>query len=1834
MAYAIKYLFKFESSNGTTREIRVLQDGYTGEVIQRPLGRAPILKKQKNGTVFGTSLEFYAECHVDREFIEFYTSDPKAYRVDLYAGATLLWQGYITPELYSEPDIAPPYDVRVVATDGVGELKLYDYAAQGTVTLRALLSGLLARTGLGTDVYLISSLKAGSRGAGALLDMTINLDYMAGKTCYETLTYILDTLHATITWWKGAWILTRETNVTFTSGKVRYFNTAGNSALLADSVQTLGSLRANPAWPVGQLSTVIDPAKNRVAVQAPWHVVTCLQNSDMGSDSDWTKAKNARYETDGYVLPVNVGTGTDETAVISQATSMAGLRVPMSISVKATGAMSEITARVIGSMLGVLLTYKVGNVTYHLVKGEDGSPTWQQGEEIGTYIPLRGARIDFQQQLVTWNVSRIEAEELSIDNIPPFLQGASFPAGTLTVYILGYCVKVYGATLDVILPKGYQDILRIDNGARGEGSEVEVAIGRETADNAYYAAFLQGLLLDSGNLITSFSDANFPAGMDYLAFIARDYALSVALPRAKVTGTVYLESGIAAPPLVFTKGALNYWLQTWSWNLKEDELEIDALTLPSASLTVESETILESNGSTVSSADSAGSSGPSSFMGVGTNYFELATDPTLVQLRQAYSYLGPRKGLIFEANEEADTNADFEKVALPGGGYALHSKLPFYSDSFISAGGIAPGGGASAGNATLVAQTYGGTLSATGIEGINFYSKERVDQLLLTAGTVQTVAGVSPTNGDIPVASLKSALGLGAAAACGIGSVASGNTGLVTGGSVYSAINEAVSSVMKMQGTTTTPISDGSTTNPVVIDGSSYTAKKGDVVLYDGKEYLWAGSAWEQLGDEASWALKTTSIFAGTGLEGGGTLASNRTISLSAASIASLALADSAYQKPSTGIPQTDLASALSTKIDHGENAYNSLGDYLPLAGGTLTGGLTIIYSGDFKLALKSGDADNFSFISFRKSDDTELGYLGVKNSANLYWGDSIVFHSGNSNLSTVDWAANQMIANSFKLASGTPTLTWDSNANAWHLSGNFYADGFISAGGLSPGGGTGGIDLAAMWASLQNNDNVTTYDSYKIHTNHLPTIAGTGITGTYSTSGTAPNLSTSLTLDISSALADYLPLAGGTMTGSIVGSSGMMLLQYNTNPNYLTGTYYTSADTEALVFSTVKDVTSFIFKSGQDPSAVASWKTFTPSVQIVGQSLYINERVEPEEGVALPYNLKVNGSAHIGNIYTTRVGTLTTSSDSLEIYGHNGVYIYTPNIPRTYVNWHDKGILIDGYANNGAHAAITTRNNAELAIAVDGTLTQMYFKSNSRIGVNTASPECAFDVVGDFQVNRNNKWTINTKFSVSCHDNFVGIYGYDMDDQACRFHFYLEGNAVAYMYPNGNFAANGTITGTGFIVANNSGFLKADGTIDSTSYYYSGNLSLATLAGSSAVGSSTQPVYYTGSALAACDLSTTYAPYNSDGYLPLTGGTLTGALKVDTIQNQAGTKNLVRANSGNPIIGNGDGTLYLATSGDIYNYVNNAHYYKVFHEGNSNRSDATWEASALTADSLTAHTNTRLTISGKGVSIGGSGDISISPSSASVYINWGYRGLFINGYAASGAQAAITTRDNCPVSIAANGSENQLYLDASSHVGINMKSLTYALEVAGDFQVNRTDHTSNNTTFRVNCSDNNVNIYAVDHDDNAVNLNFYLSGNKRVWIDNSGNLASVGAITAGSASSREFKDNVQNMSLEYARNIIMSSRPITFQWNALAHSLCDKYEGDGIGFIAQEAEQLMPFAVSPIFEKYKRLDYTAYVSPLVRMSQYLLTTTDNHEARIRQLERENAELKRRLNMN
>lgn len=50
-------------------------------------------------------------------------------------------------------------------------------------------------------------------------------------------------------------------------------------------------------------------------------------------------------------------------------------------------------------------------------------------------------------------------------------------------------------------------------------------------------------------------------------------------------------------------------------------------------------------------------------------------------------------------------------------------------------------------------------------------------------------------------------------------------------------------------GVTTTPLTDGATTNPITIGGSSVTAKSGDIVQTNGKtEFIFNGTAWQELG--------------------------------------------------------------------------------------------------------------------------------------------------------------------------------------------------------------------------------------------------------------------------------------------------------------------------------------------------------------------------------------------------------------------------------------------------------------------------------------------------------------------------------------------------------------------------------------------------------------------------------------------------------------------------------------------------------------------------------------------------------------------------------------------------------------------------------------------------------------------------------------------------------------------------------------------------------------------------------------------------------------------------
>ena len=75
-------------------------------------------------------------------------------------------------------------------------------------------------------------------------------------------------------------------------------------------------------------------------------------------------------------------------------------------------------------------------------------------------------------------------------------------------------------------------------------------------------------------------------------------------------------------------------------------------------------------------------------------------------------------------------------------------------------------------------------------------------------------------------------------------------------GSVYNikdaAAREAIAELQSYTdylGVTTTALTDGATTNPITINNVSVTAKKGNIVNYGSKEFIFNGTAWQLFGD-------------------------------------------------------------------------------------------------------------------------------------------------------------------------------------------------------------------------------------------------------------------------------------------------------------------------------------------------------------------------------------------------------------------------------------------------------------------------------------------------------------------------------------------------------------------------------------------------------------------------------------------------------------------------------------------------------------------------------------------------------------------------------------------------------------------------------------------------------------------------------------------------------------------------------------------------------------------------------------------------------------------------
>lgn len=582
-SYGKIYEFVRDSQNGAEIIITISKKNYTGESMVRPLGRAPLLKRENNGHIFGTSLEIYAECKVDGEFAQFYTSSADEFLVEVLKDQVLIWSGFISPELYSEPDIAPPYDVQIIATDGLGELRNFGFINDGDITISDHLSQLISHTGLSLETVMASDLRyyGGEVASDAvdILDFRIDLSHDDGKSCYDVLQNLLSTLNASITQFNGKWFIFRETDFIglASADGLKAFAPGGSEAFM--DIALFGSAKTCQWWPVGQLSSVIEPAKNRLTLISPNN----YKNNVL--DGSWTSANGAVYDEaeSAYVLP-------DEGSYITQKLDFAGEEVGYRLALR-------VIARNVGSgeedqALGVRVVIDgrsyAGERQYWLIQPESSD------RGIGSYM-WRTSEGSVEADLAVPSDSDTSADAQDIDIILPLYRydNRSYiyaktvevtvfnPAGIHDIYVYGVSLSKYDQF------EGYQANVVLENGAREEGSSIDLSLSDGTMTPAAGNIFMSGIPLqpDADEAIVSWG-IGLSEAEDYIGLMAKDYSKQVALPRMSYKGVLNVPR--AAIPALFLRDNTYYFPRTYTYDLYNDELEVDLISIPAADLSIES----------------------------------------------------------------------------------------------------------------------------------------------------------------------------------------------------------------------------------------------------------------------------------------------------------------------------------------------------------------------------------------------------------------------------------------------------------------------------------------------------------------------------------------------------------------------------------------------------------------------------------------------------------------------------------------------------------------------------------------------------------------------------------------------------------------------------------------------------------------------------------------------------------------------------------------------------------------------------------------------------------------------------------------------------------------------------------------------------------------------------------------------------------------------------------------------------------------------------------------------------------------------------------------------
>ena len=197
--YSLKYTVPFISVDGQNYEVRIYDDGGNSTPTEL-VGGTPPFKVDINDDDFiytptrfsGATLKLYGNDYLQ----DLFSTQYQKYKVNLYKDDSVVWTGFITPDLYSQDYENEYFELEIECISALSTLEYIDFSyKENTITFEDLIKKCISESkGDYKAVYIPNTYTTSLNGISVSCANFVDEDgkYMSLKECLEELCKFLN----------------------------------------------------------------------------------------------------------------------------------------------------------------------------------------------------------------------------------------------------------------------------------------------------------------------------------------------------------------------------------------------------------------------------------------------------------------------------------------------------------------------------------------------------------------------------------------------------------------------------------------------------------------------------------------------------------------------------------------------------------------------------------------------------------------------------------------------------------------------------------------------------------------------------------------------------------------------------------------------------------------------------------------------------------------------------------------------------------------------------------------------------------------------------------------------------------------------------------------------------------------------------------------------------------------------------------------------------------------------------------------------------------------------------------------------------------------------------------------------------------------------------------------------------------------------------------------------------------------------------------------------------------------------------------------------------------